>query len=235
MCLFKEVWSDLDKLEFQNYLYSLRNESKQEFTRKIANTNYEVLAIPTPKLKHIAKEIAKGNFLSFLDLNITDTYENLMINGFLIAKIKNFEEFEKRLYNYGKIVDSWACCDIMKFNLNDENKFDFLKLSERFISDKHTYTRRIGVILWFSLLKFDDCFSYILNLINKLKNEKEYYVNMALGWFLSESFVKRREETLKLFETTALNTFTTNKAIQKIRESFRVSNDDKQMLLKYKK
>ena len=58
---------------------------------------------------------------------------------------------------------------------------------------------------------------------------------MALGWFLSESFVKRREETLKLFETTALNTFTTNKAIQKIRESFRVSNDDKQTLLKYKK
>lgn len=194
-----------------------------------------MLAIPTPKLKQIAKEIAKGNFLSFLDLNITDTYENLMINGFLIAKIKDFKEFEKRLYNYGKIVDSWACCDIMKFNLNDENKFDFLKLSERFISDKHTYTRRIGVILWFSLLKFDDCFSYILNLINKLKNEKEYYVNMALGWFLSESFVKRREETLKLFETTALNTFTTNKAIQKIRESFRVSNDDKQMLLKYKK
>ena len=62
MYLFKDVWRDLDKFEFQNYLYSLRNESKQEFTRKIANTNYEVLAIPTPKLKQIAKEIAMEIF-----------------------------------------------------------------------------------------------------------------------------------------------------------------------------
>lgn len=235
MELIKEKWTKSDGIEFQNYLKIRQNEKKQDFSRKIANTNFPVLGIMTPELKKIAKKICKGNFISFLDLNLTEYYENLLINGFLIANIKDFNEFKTRLYDYGKIVDSWACCDLLKFDIKEKDRNNFFNLSLEYIKDNHIFIRRIGVILWFGLLKFDDCFEKISKNIGTLKNENEYYVNMALSWFIAECFIKRRNETIKLFNSNVLNTFVTNKSIQKIRESFRASDSDKQMLLKYKK
>ena len=68
----------------------------------------------------------------------------------------------------------------------------------------------------------------------ELKSETEYYVNMAVAWLVAECFTKQREQTLIFLHTHSLNNFTINKAIQKCRDSFRVSQEDKQMLLKYK-
>ena len=58
---------------------------------------------------------------------------------------------------------------------------------------------------------------------------------MAVAWAISVCYVKFRDKTLKLLKIKELDIFVQNKAIQKIRESFRVSDEDKEMLKKYKK
>ena len=60
-------------------------------------------------------------------------------------------------------------------------------------------------------------------------------MNMAVAWAISVCYVKFRDKTLKLLKIKELDIFVQNKAIQKIRESFRVSDEDKEMLKKYKK
>ena len=50
---------------------------------------------------------------------------------------------------------------------------------------------------------------------------------MALGWGLSVFFVKQREKTLPLLEGKIFPPAVHNKAIQKCRESLRVSAEDK--------
>ena len=67
MELVKEKWSKKDTQEFDKYLYSIRKEDKIEFTKKTVNTSMTTLGIPTPQLRAIAKEIIKGNYISFLD------------------------------------------------------------------------------------------------------------------------------------------------------------------------
>ena len=57
-----------------------------------------------------------------------------------------------------------------------------------------------------------------------------YYVKMAVAWAISICFVKFREKTLPLMESSTLDDFTANKAIQKCCESFRVSEADKALL-----
>ena len=57
---------------------------------------------------------------------------------------------------------------------------------------------------------------------------------MARAWALSVCFIKQRDKTLELFKTMSLDRETQNKAIQKCRESLRVSPEDKQMLLSLK-
>lgn len=57
-----------------------------------------------------------------------------------------------------------------------------------------------------------------------------YYIKMAQAWALSVCFVKYRDQTLQLFENQTLQPWVQNKAIQKCRESYRVSPEDKARL-----
>lgn len=65
-------------------------------------------------------------------------------------------------------------------------------------------------------------------------NEEHYYVNMVIAWLLCDMFIYNREKTLKYLESHHLNKFTVNKFVSKCRDSFRVSTEDKDLLLKYK-
>lgn len=62
-----------------------------------------------------------------------------------------------------------------------------------------------------------------------------YYVKMAVAWAVSICFVKYPEETWEYLKRDHLDCFTHNKAIQKARESYRVSKEDKERLLSLKR
>ena len=57
---------------------------------------------------------------------------------------------------------------------------------------------------------------------------------MAIAWLVCELMIYNREKTLKYLEYHNLNKFTINKAISKCRDSYRISKEDKELLLKYK-
>ena len=59
---------------------------KRNLTKLMSLFLASILAIPTPELRKIVKEIAKGNYISFLDNFDNSTYENTIINVMLINK-----------------------------------------------------------------------------------------------------------------------------------------------------
>ena len=59
---------------------------------------------------------------------------------------------------------------------------------------------------------------------------KGYYNDMAIAWLLSVAFVKNRDETFEYLNYDKLSNFTHNKTISKIRDSFRVSAEDKELV-----
>jgi 3-methyladenine DNA glycosylase AlkD len=68
-----------------------------------------------------------------------------------------------------------------------------------------------------------------LKILQAIKHE-DYYVKMGVAWAISIFYIKQPQLTLPLLQENNLDDFTHNKAIQKIRESFRVSKEDKEML-----
>jgi len=233
MNLIKDKWSKTDIKEFQEYLYTLRNESKIEWSKNIAKTNMKVLAIKCPILRNIAKEILKSNYISFLDYMIWDYYENTIINGYIISKIKDFNIMKKYLDIYSNKADNWGTCDTLSFNIKGQED-KYLNLSKKYIKSNKPFVRRIGIVILFSFVKYDNYLDEIFNILNSFNNETEYYVNMINAWLLCECFIKHRNKTIKYLDNNNLNKFTINKAIQKCRDSYRVSKEDKKMLLKYK-
>lgn len=220
--------------EFQSYLKSLENKEKIERSKIITKTTLPVLGINNPTLKNIAKDIYKNDFLNFLDLMIWDYYENTIINGYLINKIKDFNTFKHYLDIYSKKVDNWASCDVLKFNVKN-NEENFFNLSLEYSQSNLPFVRRIGMYILFDFIKIDNYINKIFHQLDTFTYEEHYYVNMMNAWLLCECFIKQRDLTLKYLNNHKLNTFTINKAIQKCRESYRVNKEDKELLLKYKK
>jgi possible DNA alkylation repair enzyme len=74
----------------------------------------------------------------------------------------------------------------------------------------------------------------IFKICEQIKSD-EYYVNMAKAWLLSVCYVKHKDETYKFLEETSLDDWAVNKSIQKIRESSRVTKEDKEKILVLKR
>lgn len=229
MNLIKENWTKEDIEEFNKYLISIKNKDKITWTKNIVNTNKQVLAIKTKELKDIAKQIYRGNYLSFLNNMNFDIYENTIIYAYLIVKIKDFNTLKKYLEIYSNNIDNWSSCDTLKFNIKN-NIEDYKKLVNEYIKSNKTFKRRIGIIILFEFIKQKEII-FIFDIINKLKQEQEYYVNMAIAWLLCECFIKEQNKTIEYLNNNEINIFVKNKLLQKCRDSYRINNND---LLKIK-
>lgn len=236
MELIKSDWQQSDIQDFQNYLISLsKGEEKSVWEQRIVNTKLPCLAISSTEINKIVSQISKGNFLSFINLWIWTYHSNTVINGKLICKIKDFDLLKSYLIKYAMRADNWSTIDCLKFKFTKENEDKFMSFAFELLNYKETFARRLGVIIMLKLSKNSKYIEDILSNIEILSNEKEYYVNMATAWLLSELFIKNREATLDFLNEHKFNAFTINKMISKCRDSFRVSAFDKEMLLKYKK
>ncbi|MDO5555676.1 MAG: DNA alkylation repair protein [Clostridia bacterium] len=236
MNLVKERWTKEDVNEFQEYLriHLNTNKAKVEWSKNLLNTSLPVLVMKTPDMKEIVNQIAQGNYLSFLDLMIWEYYENTAINGMLISKIKDYDVIKKYLDIYSEKADNWATCDLLSFNIKKQESKFFDLVLEYIKSDK-PFKRRIGIVVLFNFVNYDEYIDKIFEILNKFEGETEYYVNMINAWLLCECFIKHRDKTIEFLNKNKLNKFVVNKAISKCRDSRRVSVADKEMLIKYRR
>ena len=58
---------------------------------------------------------------------------------------------------------------------------------------------------------------------------------MAAAWLLAECMTKFKDKTIKFYKYNKTNDFIINKSISKCRDSFRISKEDKDYLLTFKK
>lgn len=226
-----EKWTNEKYQEFVTYLKSLSDEAYKNFHSKLTTTKYEILGIRVPIERKIAKEISKGDITSFLRVSQNVYYEEVMIKGFVIASIKDKETLLKYLDYYVSLIDNWAIndgfCNSLKIvNLDKEFWFSYFA---NYLKSNEEFRVRVGLIIFLSFYVEEEYLERIFFLVDKITLDK-YYVNMGIAWLLCECFTKYRDNTLKYFLKSKINTFTFNKTISKIRDSYRISKEDKEFL-----
>lgn len=233
MELVKNNWTDSDIEEFEKFEQTLKGSIRdQEWEQRIVNTKLNCFGRTSAKAKEVAKQIAKGNFLEFLEKIKIKTHFDTLVSAFLINRIKDFSVYEAQVEKYIVQVDNWASVDSLKFDKHA--KEDLKKLSENFLKSNKPFVRRLAVNFWFEIIKDKKYFPEVFEMLDSLESENEYYVNMSAAWLLAECMVKNRDETINYFENSKTNPFVINKAISKCRDSFRVSDEDKEFLIRFK-
>ena len=61
-------------------------------------------------------------------------------------------------------------------------------------------------------------------------HSEEYYVNMMIAWFYATALAKQWDAAVSYIEEKRLNPWTHNKTIQKARESYRITPEQKEYL-----
>jgi len=69
-------------------LFELSDEKYKKFHSGLCPNTDNIIGVRLPKLREIAKEIAKGDWRYFLATSSNDYYEEVMINGLVIAYSK---------------------------------------------------------------------------------------------------------------------------------------------------
>ncbi len=222
--------------ELIQYLFSHQDLKYLEFNQKIVNTTSPIIGIRSPIIKKIAKEIDKDEIINFIHLLKHEYYEETLLEGLVIARIKENKLFDEYLEKFVYKINNWAVCDMCISNMKQLRKDEkYFKLAKKYIKSNQEFIARVGYIIMMDHFMDDKHMDKILNILNKEKNSQYYYVNMAKAWLISVCFVKYRDKTLNFIKNNDLDKFTHNKAIQKIIESYRVSTKDKQYLKTLKK
>ncbi len=236
MELVKELWTKKDYKEFVSYLKNLEDKKYRDFHSKLTLNN-NIIGINVPTLKDISKKIVKGNFGSFINLVVNNTYEEWLIFGLIIGYSKiDFNEKLELLDKYIVNIDNWASCDIVCANMKDfkKNQESGYEYILKLIESNSLWHIRVGLVLLLDFYINDQYLNKIFKICDSIKSD-EYYVLMAIAWLLSICYIKYPKETLKYLNNNKLDKFTFNKTIQKIIESTRVSIVDKNKLRKMKR
>jgi len=225
-------WNKKEYETYIKYLKSLSDSKYREFHKSLTETKYEIIGIRVPIMRHLAKEKLKTDYLTFLKYCKDKYYEEVFIEGQVIAGIKDENIFLEHFYKFLPKIDNWAICDSfcnsLKRMKKDPDKY-FPIVKELSLKDQEVFTSRVGLICILNHFIDEKYLKEIFTILDTIKSD-EYYLNMAEAWLVCELYTKYPKETTKYLKKNKLNKFTHNKAISKIHDSYRISKEEKEYL-----
>ncbi|OAB40318.1 DNA alkylation repair protein [Paenibacillus antarcticus] len=225
------------EITIREQLLELVDKDYQKFSSALIPNINSILGVRLPELRKLAKSIAKGDWRSYLEHPECEYFEEIMLQGMVIGYIKtDIEDILTYIDSFVPKIDNWSVCDSFCVGLKftKSNMKQVWAFLQSYLSSDKEYEIRFGVVM---LLNFYIEEEYIDRVIEQLDNieHEGYYVKMAVAWAISNCYIKLPEPTMIYLTSNSLDDFTYNKALQKITESFRVDQDNKQIIRSMKR
>ncbi|MBO5224517.1 MAG: DNA alkylation repair protein [Clostridia bacterium] len=187
------------------------------FHSRIANTKKRILGVRMPDLRKISKTLCYDDVKN----ESTEIYETVMLQGLTMAKL-SYEEIKNLIPTVVKNFDSWAfvdcvvpSCKSLKTNVERAQieLFEICNVTEFF--------KRFYIVF---VMDFCPTSSYAMDKIKQIKTG-EYYVDMAIAWYISVLFAL--DFKLALVYMQSFSPVIQKMAIRKGLDSFRLTKEQK--------
>lgn len=197
----------------------------------IPNVDKEkIIGVRTPALRKYARELrGSAEAEEFLRELPHEYYDENNLHGMLISEIKDYADCVAALDRFLPYVDNWATCDLTSPKVFKKHRAALIADIRRWIASGETYTVRFGMEMLMTHFLDEDFKEEYLAWVAQVRSE-EYYVRMMQAWYFATALAKQYEAAVVYIEQKRLESWTHNKAIQKARESFRVSDERKAYL-----
>ena len=217
-------------MTLRDQLLELCEPKYMKFTSALMPGVENVLGIRLPLLRKIAREIAAGDWRAYLAQAGDFHFEERMLQGMVIsyARCGPAEKLE-HVARFIPKIDNWAVCDCFCWRLKAaerEPMWEFIR--PRFRSEAE-YEVRFAVVMALGNFVDQAHIEDLLQLLDGIRHEA-YYARMGVAWAVSVCYIKFPERTHAWLESCSLDDWTFNKSLQKIVESYRVSDAAKQQI-----
>lgn len=229
-----------------------------KFSSSLLGREAVMLGVRLPKIRELAKKIAKAEGLEYLDSMLSGDkaegaeginakeqavcdsgdeilyMEELMLYGMVIGCMKEkLEVLFPYIERYVARIDNWSLCDSFCAGLKQTKKqpeamWDFL---QPYLKSDKEFDLRFGVVMLMDFYVTPEYVEKLLQIFDSIHHEG-YYVKMAVAWALSVCLVKQWEESFAYMASPEnhLDEFTYVKTVQKCRESYRLTAEQKESL-----
>ena len=220
--------------EIRQKLESLAEKKYKEFSEALIPGSREILGVRIPALRALAKEIAKGDWQTYLDNAVDDSFEEVYLQGFVVGYAKtDFQIILPYIKKYVAKINDWSLCDGFCATLKITKKYkdDIKKLLKEYARKDTEFEQRFVAVMLMDYYLEDEDIDETLKMLDNLKNPG-YYCKMGVAWAIATAMAKQRDKTMEYLAegNNTLEDWTHNKTIQKMQESFRISKDDKDIL-----
>lgn len=217
-------------------LFENADESYKNFHQSIVPRlpKERIIGVRVPVLRKIAKQLKKDESSKslaneFLQELPHEYYDEDMLHAIILSDERDFSTALKRTSEFLPYIDNWAVCDTFCPKAFGKNKKALWQEIEKWLESEKTFTVRFGIVNAMRFFLDEDFSAEKMKKVLEVSNE-DYYVRMAIAWYMSVALVKQWEVAIKVIEDKSLGAWVHNKSIQKSCESFRLSAEQKQYL-----
>lgn len=218
--------------DYRKRLFALQDPAYRDFHAKLIPTvdPATIIGVRTPALRKLAKEIFReGSYEDFLQDLPHAYYDENNLHAFLIEQIKDYEECLRQTEIFLPYIDNWATCDLFAPKVFARHKTELLEYIKCWMDSQETYTIRYGIEMLMRFYLDADFKPEYAEMAASVVSE-EYYVRMMIAWYFATALAKQYDSVVLFLEQKRLEDWTHNKAIQKARESRRITAEQKEYL-----
>ena len=214
----------------------------QAFVGKLTPGVSEILGVPMPEIRKIARGMEKENpraLFSMWEKEISSRVplymEEKILWGLVLGHCSmGFHHRMERISSFISAIDSWPVCDICKTDLgflkNQKEHDDFWPILKGYGESKETYSVRFFFVCAMGYYGSPPYLEFVYHVMTR-EDLPGYYAQMAAAWMMQECYLVEPEVVEQLLrEKKIQDPFVHNKGIQKILESRAVSTHCKERL-----
>ncbi len=224
-------------MNIKEELFALQDISYGDFQAKLTPNipRERLIGVRVPEVRKLAKKLSgEPETSEFLKDLPHQYYDENMLHGLILSEMKDYDACIAAMDQFLPYVDNWAVCDIMSPRIFKKNQTALLEKIKKWSASEQAYTCRFGIEMLMTYFLDDDFKPEYLEIPVSVKSEF-YYVRMMIAWFFATALAKQWDTTIKYMEGHRLETWTHNKAIQKSRESNRITPKQKEYLKSLKR
>lgn len=187
-------------------------------------------------LRKLAKQIAKEKQYDYFK-NEHESFEEILIHAYAIGYLKeNINYMISLIKDFVKYVTNWAINDALCQNMLFARKYqkEVFNYLLTLIDSSNEWEKRIVEVTLLSHYLNETYIDKVIEVAHKLV-PNTYMSKMGYAWLLATMMAKFPTKTMEFMQKTTIDSWTYNKAIQKMIESFRVSTEDKILLKSMKR
>ena len=190
-----------------------------------------IMGVRVPLLRGIAREIVReADWRDFLDATReSPVFEMKMLHAMALGYARCGAGERLRLIDaFLPHIGDWAVCDtlVSTFKPRGGDLDPVFQFARECAQTDIEFRKRFGLVLLMSRFHDAPYLEGTLAVYRAFRHEG-YYARMGAAWGLATLWLYAREACLSILEENLWDPFTHNRAIQKLCESYRISDEDK--------